>query len=378
MLQLATYSSLIPNPGLPRVNGEAHRRKKEVVGPVFSEERLKIYAGTTIHNISELMKAWRPGQTVDVREDLFDLTAKTMADSCLGIDLEVKASLVGGSLLSAKWDYALDFLPLGSFIRALPLPANVRARRNFKAIHALLRKSMLRARGGAERADWIYHLMQAQDQVDPPFTDEEWRDEALDLMLGNLDPLASTLVWCICQIARHESVRDKLEQEADEVLGGRDIAVKDYGRLPYARAVFQEALRLAPPAFFMEREAVEDCDLGGYRIPKGTIVQLCVGLIQRQSRYFEEPMEFKPERWLNGVPSGCPAHAYLPFNYEPRLCAGSEYSAMAGEYLIAAIAQRLRLEPADDKPLEADFKLFCDVRGPQRMLLKARHSRNVP
>ena len=166
---------------------------------------------------------------------------------------------------------------------------------------------------------------------------------------------------------------ERLEREADEVLGDRPLSAADYDRLPYARAVFHEALRLAPPAFFMEREARADCVLGGrHRIPKGTVLQLCMGLVHRQPAYFDGPREFRPERWRDGTPTDCPAHAYMPFSYEPRRCPAWEFCTMEGVFLLAAIAQRLRIEPAWSGSVKSDFMIIYDVKGSLPVTVRER------
>ena len=278
------------------------------------------------------------GRTIDAKEEIYRVTARIMADSCVGGDLQLGQGLVRKALKGTKWDYGLDYLPLKSLLRRLPLPQNLSARRSFGAMHRIVNESMRRGRKPSNgRSDWVSCLVRDGSAASPPFSDEEVRDEAIDLLVGNLDPLAVALTWCLSYVARNPSVSERIEQEVDEVLGGRAMAAEDYDRLPYARAVFQESLRLAPPAFFMEREATEDCVLGGrHLVPKGTVVQLCMGIVHRKRKHFDQPDQFKPERWLHDPPPGCPAHVYMPFSYQPRRCAAWEFCTMTGTYLVAS------------------------------------------
>lgn len=376
MLNLATQCTVIPNAGLARVNDEAHERKLALVHSVFARARLDAGAGVMIENIRAALDAWRPGRTIDAKEQVYRLTARIMADACVGGDLRLDQALVRKALAGAKWDYALEYLPLKSLLRSLPLPPNRSAWRAFSELHETVYESMRRASGPADgRLDWVSQLVRGRSRqdVEPPFSDDEIRDEAIDLLVGNLDPLAVPLTWCLSFIARNPAVSERLEREADDVLGGRPPTAADYDRLPYARAVFHEALRLAPPAFFMEREARADCVVGGrHLIPKGTVLQLVMGLVHRQDEYFDDARAFKPERWLDGTPAGCPAHAYLPFSFEPRRCAAWQFCTMEGVFLLAAIAQRLRLEPAWQGPVESDFMIIYDVKGALPVTVRER------
>ncbi len=377
MRQLATQCTMIPNAGLARVNYDVHARKFKAVNAVFAEQRLGAYAEIMLHHLHGLQSSWRVGRTIDAKEEIYRVTARIMADSCVGGDLQLGQGLVRKALKGTKWDYGLDYLPLKSLLRRLPLPQNLSARRSFGAMHRIVNESMRRGRKPSNgRSDWVSCLVRDGSAASPPFSDEEVRDEAIDLLVGNLDPLAVALTWCLSYVARNPSVSERIEQEVDEVLGGRAMAAEDYDRLPYARAVFQESLRLAPPAFFMEREATEDCVLGGrHLVPKGTVVQLCMGIVHRKRKHFDQPDQFKPERWLHDPPPGCPAHVYMPFSYQPRRCAAWEFCTMTGTYLVASVAQRLRLEAATDRPVESDFKLLFAPKGPVPVLVTERESR---
>ena len=376
MLNLATQCTLIPNAGLARVNDERHERKLDLVHSVFERTCLDAGAEGMIESIRRALDSWLPGRTVDAKEEVYRLTAGIMADACVGRDMALDQALVRAALTGAKWDYALEYLPFRSLLRSLPLPPNRRAWRAFRTLHDTVDESMRRARSASNgRIDWISRLVRGQAALaaEPRFNDEEIRDEAIDLLVGNLDPLAVPLTWCLAFVSRHRAVSDRLEEEVDDVLGRRPVTAADYDRLPYARAVFNETLRLAPPAFFMEREARADCVLGGrHLIPKGTVLQLCMGIVHRQDDYFEAAGEFRPERWLNGSASGCPAHAYMPFSYGPRRCAAWEFCMMEGVYLLASIAQRLRIEPASSRPVESDFKIIYDVKGSLPVVVRER------
>ena len=80
---------------------------------------------------------------------------------------------------------------------------------------------------------------------------------------------------------------------------------------------------LAPPAHILDRGTLEDIELGDHFIPKGTYVALGVLLVQRQEKHFERPLEFRPERWLDGSTADLHSHAYLPYGLAPRDCGGT-------------------------------------------------------
>ncbi len=105
----------------------------------------------------------------------------------------------------------------------------------------------------------------------------------------------------------------------------------------------QEALRLFPPAWLIAREAVETCEIGGYPVPAGATIYIAMWAMHRDPRYFENPEEFLPERWLDGLSQRLPRHVYLPFGGGPRTCIGNRFAMMEAMLILATIAQQFRL-----------------------------------
>lgn len=369
-------NKFITQPGVFTSEGDDHRRRRNLVAQAFSEERVAGYAEIMVENARAIQRRWSAGETIDVNAETYRIARRVAFGSFFGRDRQDDEAIGDQVVRGIKWDIALGFLPFTSLLRKLPLPGNVRAERGCRALDELVSEAVRRARESPdEGADLTSYLVHARDEggVDPPFTDEEIRNEIYILLLANFDPMAASLAWSIDYIARNPEVRDKLEQEADAVLRGRLIAVADYERLPYARAVFQEAGRLTPPNYFFDRVAAEDCVLGDYLIPKGTVVQPCLSVCHRKEKYWPRAEEFRPERWLDSeARAGCPEQAFLLFSHGPRSCLGREFATIQGVYVLASIAQRWRLEAVPGKPPKADGKLVYIVKGAYPVLVRER------
>ncbi|MEO1686067.1 MAG: cytochrome P450, partial [Cyanobacteria bacterium J06631_12] len=92
------------------------------------------------------------------------------------------------------------------------------------------------------------------------------------------------------------------------------------------------------------RKATQDCEVGGYFIPKDATLIASQWVMHRDPRYFEEPETFIPERWLDGLEKRLPKGVYFPFGGGPRICIGSSFAQMEGVLLLATIAQAFKLE----------------------------------
>ena len=84
-----------------------------------------------------------------------------------------------------------------------------------------------------------------------------------------------------------------------------------------------ESMRLYPPAYMIGREAIEDCTIAGYHVPRGLTLLLSQWVVQRDPRFWDEPERFHPDRWRDGLLKRIPKGVYFPFGGGPRVCIGN-------------------------------------------------------
>lgn len=151
-------------------------------------------------------------------------------------------------------------------------------------------------------------------------------DETMTLFFTGHETTALALTWTWYLLAQHPEAQAKLGAEIDAVLGGKEPGFDDLPRLPYTEMVVKESLRLYPPAYGVVREPIADCEIGGFRVPKGAPVAMFQWVVHRDPRYFDDPEEFIPERWENGFEKRLPRCAYFPFGAGPRRCIGGGFA----------------------------------------------------
>ena len=207
---------------------------------------------------------------------------------------------------------------------------------------------------GEDRGDLLSMLLLAQDTEDATggMSDEQLRDEVMTLFLAGHETTALTLAWSWYLLGKHPEAEKKFHAELDEVLGGRDATMADLPRLKFTEQIAKECLRLYPPAYGLGREAIEDCEIGGYRVPKGTQVFMFQWSTQRDPRFYDRPDEFMPERWTEEFIQRLPKYAYFPFGGGPRACIGASFAMMEIILALATIGRRFRLELVKDHPVK--------------------------
>jgi cytochrome P450 len=191
-------------------------------------------------------------------------------------------------------------------------------------------------------------LLDAHDEDGSHMTDRQLRDEVMTLFLAGHETTALTLSWAWYLLAENPDVDHKFHAELSEVLGGRLPEVTDMGHLKYTEMIAKESMRLYPPAYGLGRQAIEECEIGGYRVPPKSQVFMFPWATQRDPRFFAEPERFHPERWSEEFIGGLPKYAYFPFGGGPRICIGNYFAMMEVVLLLATIGQRFRFSLAPD------------------------------
>jgi cytochrome P450 len=256
----------------------------------------------------------------------------------------------------------------------LPTPAN----RRFHKVAAQLDEvvyriiSQRRASGNQDQGDLLSMLLQAHDEDGSQMTDQQLRDEVITLFLAGQETTALTLTWAWYLLAQHPEAETKLWQELEEVLGGRAPEAEDYPKLKFTEMVAKESMRLYPPAYVVGREAVNECEIGGYHVPAKMQVFMAPWVVHRDPRFFDAPKEFRPERWTPELINNLPKYAYFPFGGGPRVCIGNSFAMMEIVLLLATIARKYRLGLVTRKPVELQPAMSLRPRNGIRMRLDRR------
>ena len=366
----------LPNRGVQALHGEAHRWRRAILEAPFSDAGRDVHEDMLVERVLALQKGWRAGDEMEMTDELMALTGAITVSMIFGRDLNPDPGIVADARRALKYDLTVNFLPFSRLLRKLPLRAMRDIESVFRRFDGLVEAAVERSRDPSfEGRDLVTGMVRGRGgNGERPYTPPEIRDELYMMLSGAVGPPATTLCWSLTHLADNPRARERLEAEADEVLGGRPIAPFDHKRLPYAAAVVKETLRLSPPAFVIDKRATEDCVLGGYLIPKGTRVYPSSGMAHRKEEHFERPFEFLPERWLHPSAADLPGHAYFPYGHGFRVCLGVEHANRVMAYVLTSVAQRWRLDPVSNGPIRSEFPIAGPyrIRGGLRMRVTPR------
>jgi cytochrome P450 len=360
--------------GLLTSEGEFWRRQRRLIRPAFQLQEIQHYASVMVEHTERMLVAWGDGQARDVHEDMMALTLGIVAKTLFGADLEGESKVVGKSM-EIVMNYFMSPMRWFGLRERLPIPSTLRYHRAIKRIDDIIYGFIQRRRESLHNpGDLLGHLLAARDdQGKEGMTDRQLRDESVTLLLAGHETTALALTYAFYLLAQSPEADSRLSAELDHVLGGRPPRAADVPNLKYTEWVIRETMRLYPPAWGIGRQAVADCEIGGYSCPKGTQLFLVIWLVHRDGRWFPEPESFRPERWDHDLIKRLPRCAYFPFGDGARVCIGNHFAMMEAVLLLATIAQKYRLSLELNQLLELVPSITLRPRHGLHMRLVGRH-----
>jgi cytochrome P450 len=361
--------------GLLTSEGEFHRRQKRLAQPAFHRQRVASYAEVMTAYASQTSEGWHDGATLDISEEMMRLTLGIVGKTLFDADVVSDAQEVGQAMTVVMDLFNTITVPFFDLLQKLPLPQfrrfdNAKVRLD-AIIYRLIEE---RRRSGQDRGDLLSMLLLAQDTEGDggQMTDEQLRDELMTIFLAGHETTANALTWTWYLLSQNPEVETKLHAEIDEVLSGRLPVFEDVSGLKYTEMVLAESMRLYPPAWAIGRMALNEFEIGGYLVPKKSLVLMSQFVMHHDHRYFADPLRFDPERWSPEARESRPQFSYFPFGGGPRRCIGEGFAWMEGILLIASLARQwqLRLEP--NHPVELKPVITLRPKHGMRMVVKRR------
>jgi cytochrome P450 len=337
--------------GLLTSEGSFWLRQRRLAQPAFHRARIATYAETMVRYTERLLENWHDGDERDIHEEMMRVTLQIVGKTLFDADVAKDAQEVGRSL-ELLLELSADFGKAILIPAWVPTPHNIRKslaiRKLDKIIYRIIED---RRKSDRDIGDLLSMLLAARDEDGSRMTDKQLRDESITLFLAGHETTANALSWTWWLLAQNPEAEQKLHAELDSMLGGRTPTLDDVAKLKYTEHILTESLRLYPPAWGTARVAIEDHEIGGYKVPKGTGVSFTQWTMHRDPRWFENPEKFSPERWEDGLAKRLPRFAYFPFGGGPRQCIGNTFALMEATLVLTTIAQKFRFRLVEGHPV---------------------------
>lgn len=366
--------------GLLTSEGEVWKRERRIIQPAFQQARYAGFARTMAVATLSMAERWdqlaETGETFDAAAAMSELTLRIAGETFFSQDVSQRTGEVAQALDTVLSGFIRGVLnPLAA---RLPLPATFRHRRAIRTLDAVVRGIVAKRRAeGGGGDDLLGMLMAARDQqTGEAMSDEQLRDEILTMLLAGHETTANALAWTLYRLSQHEDADARLHQELMALPEG-PMGQETLQGLSWLDLVLKESLRLHPPAWVESRLALDDDEILGYRVPKGTFVFLSQYAVHRNPRLWEDPHRFDPERFLPArqvCPDGSarPRLAFFPFGAGARKCIGESFALLEAKIVLAILARRFRLRLAPGHRVEHEPTVTLRPRGGLPMRVERR------
>jgi cytochrome P450 len=369
--------------GLVFSEGDFWLRQRRLVQPAFHARRLEEYGRPMVDQTRALIQRWKvafgeqPVVTINFEQAVTELTLAIVVATLFGSEPAAEPAALGAAVATLSEIFMGETQSPALLPDWFPLPFKGRKRRAIRFLNDTVDR-IIRARraSGGDHNDLLSMLLLAVDEEGDGrgMSDHQARHEAMTLFIAGHDTTAAGLTWIGYTLSTQPQVAERAAAEVDAALGGRLATYQDIPRLSYLNQVIKETLRLYPPAIgVFARQAVEDVEIGGYWLKKGSLVQLLSYVTHRDPRWFPEPDRFDPERFESGRAESIPAFAYFPFGGGPRVCIGNQFAMAEMVLVTATLLQHLRFELAPEQgPVKLKPQLSLRPEGGLRLRLRWR------
>jgi len=332
-------NGLVPN------DGESWKRQHKLIMPAFHKLRIDAYAPTVSEYTRDMVRGWKEGEQRDFRKEVIDLALRVVAKTLFDTDVAGHSQTINDAMIDiseALIDHAQTPIPTP---RWWPSERNRRMVRALDAMDDVIARLVAaRRKEKKDRGDLMSHIVFATDEQGG-MSEKQMRDKL-----------------------------QKAQQEIDEKVGGRPIGVDDLRALPYLEMCLKESLRRLPAVWIYAREAKTELCVAGYRIPKGTILAISPLAIGRNEKYYDKPLEFRPERWSRDFERQLPRGAYVPFAAGPRVCLGKQFAMMEMRIVLGTLIQKVDINVLEG--FQPDFLAELSLNPGERGMQMNVHFRN--
>ncbi|XP_003703411.2 cytochrome P450 9e2 [Megachile rotundata] len=346
------------------LRGDNWREMRKLLSPAFTSRKMKIMfhlIRECADNVSNFIATQSKEKKIfDVKDICGRYTTDVIATCSFGISIDSMRNPNNEFYVLAK--KTLNFMTALSwkFMMAICCPklSNLLGIRLFsEKVHRYFLNVVgetvrTREEKGITRPDMIQLMMESKEKGDRALTIEEMTNQAFVFFFAGYDTSSTFLSFALHEIAVHPDVKAKVIAEVEEVVArtNGNPTYEDIKNMQYLDAVLNETNRLHTLAFTLDRICVKEFQLPPatpgakpVTLKPGDLVWISPFAIQRDPKYYQDPMTFDPSRFLNG--NAPPVHAYVPFGLGPRICIGNRFALLESKILIFYLLWRCDVEP---------------------------------
>ena len=345
--------------GMLTADGQSWKRQRDVARPAFHGREVQSFGPVITEVMADSIRRWRKaakdGQVLDMHQEMMHVTLRIAGRALFGADLGGEAE-ASSDLLNAAM--AAGLKRMNALVAApifLPTPNNQVLKATRYALERMIDRIITEAsKDHLDRKSLLGRLLDDHGAMEPAGRSEQFYDEAITILLAGHETTANALSFALHLLGQHPQIAARLREETKEVMGDRPAVIDDMPKLVYTRMALDETMRLFPPAWIIDRNAVEDDEIQGFCIPKRSLIMISPYVIHRHPAFWRDSERFDPMRFAKNQMQNRPRHAYAPFGFGPRVCIGANFALTEGVMALASLVNLFDVEPVAGHRLRLD------------------------
>ncbi len=236
-----------------------------------------------------------------------------------------------------------------------------------KSADAVLMAYIKKRRNEPPALDLLQTLMDARYSDGEGMSDELILSESMQLLVAGHETSSNGLSWLLYLLSSRPDCLEQVRREFDDVLGGSSLSHADVPNFPFTTQVIQEGLRLYPPFWMVDREAIADDRIGDVAIPAGSMVIVHVYGAHHAPKHWPDPESFDTDRFIKGNEKLRAPFTYLPFGGGPRGCIGNNYAMLQMLMILSDLLRNYDFQISPGQTIDAQAMVILRPRNGIRM-----------
>jgi len=357
--------------GLLTTHGEAWRTQRRLIQKGFDRKQLEALSSIMQDSLTDSLRQFDSqihNGPVDIYPHLMKMTFAMVARSLFGARLKDEDIDLISHTISTVQEFIVRQTLQPYLNPWFAATGELRKHEEMRATADNVLLEYIRMRRHEEPGnDLLQTLMDARYADGEGMPDSLVLSESMQLLVAGHETSSNALSWLLYLLSTHPDVLDRVRHEFDEILNGEPLNFTAVPKFVFTTQVINEALRLYPPFWMIDREAVADDRVGDTLIPAGSTVIVYVYGAHHAPRYWNDPETFDPERFTRENAAAQPPFTHLPFGGGPRGCIGGNYAMLQILMILSTLLRKYDLELPPGQKIEPRAMVILRPRHGIRM-----------
>jgi cytochrome P450 len=359
--------------GLLTSEGEVWKTQRRLIQKGFDRKQLEVLSSIMQESLTDSLRSFheqiRSGP-IDIYPQLMKITFEMVAKSLFGAQLKEKDIELISRTISTVQEFMVRQTIQPYLNPWFGVSGELRRHEEMRErADSILREYIQTRRKEQPGRDLLQILMDARYTDGQGMSDELVLSESMQLLVAGHETSSNALSWLLYLLSSRPDCIEKLRHEFNSVLGERSLSYSDVSRFEFATQVIQEALRLYPPFWMVDRMALSEDRVGDLIIPQGSTVVVHIYGVHHAPQYWENPESFDPERFTKANEKLHQPFSYLPFGAGPRGCIGGNYAMLQILMIMSVLIRKYDFELGPGQAIEARPMVILRPKHGIRMVL---------